>query len=256
MVSKNQLQAAFVIGEVNSDADGGYRSGRSSCRDIPVRASTARTRSAGTRLVAIHREMLPCELKPKPRASALWPPMALHALSIADTALESWGSDLDMNIFNADFVRSVNAYSGNGLPQTRGMPREPELEPSAFWRRLVEAWDEQGLPTSQLGIAKKLGFIGNGTTGRWYRAETLPQADELITLAKHGKVTVDWLLTGNEPKRPISPDSDLGRLLRIWSDLKPENRPHVLEAAEGKQALQDKRPPGKKTENQEGPRNR
>lgn len=219
-----------VNNDVESDADGGgYKSGRNSCRETPLKASTAKTRSAGTRPVAIQREMLPCDLRPSPRASAVWPPTTSHALRT---------TDLDISPFNAQIVNEVNARRANALPQTPRMGRKAEGEPCDFWKRLAEAWGAKELPTSQNGVADYFGMRGNGSTGRWYRGDGLPETAKLIKMARVGGVTVDWLLSGNEPRIPVPPGSDLERLLNIWGALSPENRPHALRAAEGELARQ------------------
>lgn len=201
---------------------------------MPDNASMANTRSAGTRRVAIQRDTLPCDRKPSLLASADWPPTASHARSMGDLT----HTDSDIALINALFVNSVNACRAKPLPQTRRMGREADLPPSEFWSRLVLAWGAKGLPTSQNGVAKELGMAGNGTTGRWYRGDTKPLPEELVEIARRGDVTVDWLLTGEQPQSRVPPESELGRLLKIWSELRPENRPHLIESAEDRLARQ------------------
>jgi len=230
MKRKNQPTLRLVVvNDDNTRSDGGYKSGRSSCLDTPVKASTAKTRSAGTRPVAIQREMLPCDLSPKRRAKADCPPTASQALST---------TDLDISSFNAQIVNKVNACGANALAQTRRVSRTAEAEPCEFWRRLVEAWEPKGLPTSQNGVAEWFGMKGNGSTGRWYRGDGLPETPKLIRMARAGDVTVDWLLTGNEPRSPIRPGTDLYQLLRLWAVLSSTSREHVMRTVQGEIAMQ------------------
>lgn len=231
MKRKNQLTLRLVVNNDDGakQSGGGYKSGRSSCLDTPVKASTANTRSAGTRPSLIQREMLPCDLYPKPRAKADWPPTASHAFKM---------TSLDISLFNAQIVNSVNASRANPLAQTRRMSRKAEAEPCEFWKRLVAAWELKGLPTSQNGVAEWFGMKGNGSTGRWYRGDGKPETEKLIRMAQAGGVTVDWLLTGNEPRTPIRPGTDLDQLLRLWANLSPESREHVMRTAHGQFAMQ------------------
>lgn len=113
------------------------------------------------------------------------------------------------------------------------MGRPPQSEGSDFWKRLVEAWGEAGLPTSQNAIAKEMGMDGNGVTGRWFRGDATPQAAQLIKLAKRGKVTVDWLLSGDPPRSRAVPGTPLYSLLTCWDATAETGRAHVLEAAQG-----------------------
>lgn len=123
------------------------------------------------------------------------------------------------------------------------MGKKAEADPCAFWQRLTEAWSAKGLPTSQNGVADRLGMRGNGSTRRWYLGQGLPETETLIRIADLGKVTVDWLLTGNEPKYPVTPKSALERLLKLWEGLEPENHEYALRALEGELARQQMQTP-------------
>jgi hypothetical protein len=244
MRKKNQPQLRLLVfandaSEIADPSGAGYKSGRNSWRDTPVSSSIANTRSAGIRPVAIQRDTEPCDFKPSLRAKALWPPAASQAFLTGESSVAGTvRADVDMPAINADFVNSVNACRANEVTQTAGMPKDAQIPACDFWVRLTAAWGAKGLPTTQNGIAKALGWTGNGTTGRWYRGETFPQADELITLARRGDVTVDWLLTGREPRTSVAANSELGQLLAIWDKLKPENRRDFLKVGAGQLALQ------------------
>lgn len=200
----------------------GYKSGRRRWRDTPDTASTAKTRSAG-KPRASQLETVPCELKPSFRAKADCPPTALQALSNAF---------LLMSPINAHSGKSVNAETVNAALQAMGMGRKAESAPSAFWQRLTEAWSEQGLPISQNGVATKL-KMSQGSVGRWFHDEGLPELETCIDIAERGRVCVDWLLTGRAPKYPISKDPVLRELLETCEALHQDGRLRVLRASKG-----------------------
>jgi hypothetical protein len=144
---------------------------------------------------------------------------------------------------NARCANPVNANCGNTLGHSSRMGRSTQSQGSEFWQRLVEAWGEAGLPTSQNGIAKELGMDGNGVTGRWYRGETIPPPAQLIKLAKRGKVTVDWLLTGDPPRSRAIPGTPLYALLTAWDGTADQGRTHVIESAQGQLVRHPRLPP-------------
>lgn len=78
---------------------------------------------------------------------------------------------------------------------------------------------------------------GNGSTGRWYHGDGLPELETLIDLARRGKVTVDWLLTGQLPRSSFPPNSPEGRLFVAWDGTNEEGRGHVLAVAEAQRAV-------------------
>lgn len=116
------------------------------------------------------------------------------------------------------------------------MGRNAGSPPSKFWHRAVEALREQGLPTSQNGVAKLLD-ITHGTVWPWYHGESLPRLDTCRRLAIKGRVSVDWLITGREPKYPISKDPVLAKIMEICISLPDESRAVVLKAARKERIL-------------------
>lgn len=113
--------------------------------------------------------------------------------------------------------------------------RKAGSPPSRFWERLTEALREQGLPTSQIGVGRLVG-VTHGTTWLWYHGETLPELDTCRRLALKGRVTVDWLITGREPKYPISSDPVLAKIMEISITLGPSGREAVLKTARREKA--------------------
>jgi hypothetical protein len=151
-----------------------------------------------------------------------------------------------MRQINAQTVYNVNAYSGNQLPHDQAVGKRTESEPSPFWSRLMDAWTPEGLPTSQNGVATKLD-MSQGSTRRWFLGEGYPETEVLKQIADLGKVTVDWLLSGELPKSRIGPNTPLGKLMIVWEQLDPGGREHVYQAAVGQLALQEPGGPVKKS---------
>lgn len=196
-------------------------------RGTPVARSTSTTLSAGTRPVAIHREIDPCDLNPIARANAVWPPTRSHANRIAC---------LLMGPITAQIVNTINAYSGSRVQQAVPMGKTTESPPSPFWQRLTDAWAPLGLPTSQNGVATKLG-MSQGSTRRWYTGDGLPETEIIKEIARLGNVTIDWLLLERMPRSPISPKTQLGKLLLLWEQLDDAGREHLHRTALGELAL-------------------
>lgn len=138
---------------------------------------------------------------------------------------------------NAQIVNTVNAYTANEVPQDRSVGKPTESPPSAFWKRLTEAWGPLGYPTSQNGVATKL-KMSQGSTRRWFTGEGLPETEVIREIANLGGVTIDWLLNETLPRSPIGKKTDLGKLLEVWEKLDKAGREHVYEASQGQLALQ------------------
>lgn len=120
------------------------------------------------------------------------------------------------------------------------MGKQNESPPSAFWVRLTDAWKLQGHPTSQNGVATKLG-MSQGSTRRWYTGEGYPEIEVLRQIAELGKVTIDWLLNETLPRSPIGPNIPLGRLMLIWEQLDEDGKEHTYQSAVGQFALKSSR---------------
>lgn len=221
-----RLRLATDEGKVVS----GYRSGRRRCRDTPLTFSTDNVRSAGTLPLEIQLDTVLCAPSSRSRAKAVCPPTALQASSNAAS-----GESCDVSVMTsitAQAVESVNADSGNARGHNMHMGRKSESQPSAFWRRLTDAWSEQDLPTSQNGVATKL-KMSQGSVGRWFHGEGLPELETCIDIAGRGRVCVEWLITGTLPKYPISRDPVLREIFEICESLDDSGRAMVLRTAKG-----------------------
>ncbi len=122
------------------------------------------------------------------------------------------------------------------------MGRPAKTPPSKFWERLAEAWGAVGLPITQNGVAKKLPGpegqgMSQGATRRWYTGDGLPDIQTIIEIARLGRCSIHWLLTGDGP-RTVTFDPDTTDLLRHWSVLQPAARAAVLRMAKMEHAIQ------------------
>jgi hypothetical protein len=135
---------------------------------------------------------------------------------------------------SAETASHVNAESANWADMLACMKGDTR---KTFWERLTEAWGRRSLPTTQLGIAEKLG-MSQGSVGRWARGEGLPELDVVRTLALEGDVCIEWLLTGRGPRKPQPMDEETIELLEVWSKLNSNGRHHVRIAAQGALSMQ------------------
>jgi hypothetical protein len=126
----------------------------------------------------------------------------------------------------------IDALQADGMGRTAGSP------PSKFWARLIEAFREQGLPTTQNGVAALLDMSHASVWG-WYHGESQPELDTSRRLAIKGKVCVDWLLTGRKPKYPISSDAMLNKIIETCIDLDQGGREAVLRVARREKAQKE-----------------
>jgi hypothetical protein len=133
---------------------------------------------------------------------------------------------------NAQTVYSVNAGTGNSVPENGRMGKTATFAPSAFWKRLDEALGDRWAPLNPNSLATRLG-MSQGSVHRWYRGFGLPELTTALELAKEGGVCVDWLLNAVKPKHPISKDPLLRELFEICEDLQEDGRQAVLRAAKG-----------------------
>lgn len=104
------------------------------------------------------------------------------------------------------------------------------LPESPFWKRLKDAFRAERLPTSQNGIAKEMG-MSQGTVQAWVRGESLPTMDNAVRLAAKAGVCVQWLLTGEAPRRPGPRDPLLAEVIEIWEVMRPDRQEKILEYA-------------------------
>jgi len=97
---------------------------------------------------------------------------------------------------------------GGVLPSelSAGPARRKAVELSAFFERLRQVLDDQGL--SQADLARELG-VGVATVSEWFTRGRVPNGDVMLRLPGALRVNGHWLLTGEGPRgREHSPDGD------------------------------------------------
>lgn len=72
------------------------------------------------------------------------------------------------------------------------------------WDRIRQAMTEKGLKPTQVECAKLIG-VTQPSVWEWANGRTAPSIENSITLAKKLNVCVEWILTGEGPKRPGPP---------------------------------------------------
>ena len=78
------------------------------------------------------------------------------------------------------------------------------MDNESMYDRIIGAYENAGLTTSQTGIAKDLGIF-QSAVGAWKRGGNVkPGVMRLI--AKHTGACMEWLYTGRGPRCPASPD--------------------------------------------------
>lgn len=88
-------------------------------------------------------------------------------------------------------------------------------------------------------VARATG-ISNMTLSDWKRGVSTPKQDKLIKIADFLGVSVDYLLTGEEPKVDLSvetaklvgklvQDPEMAKALRKYFELSDEKKKHVIE---------------------------
>lgn len=118
------------------------------------------------------------------------------------------------------------------------MPKADETLPqSAFWQRVLEAALDKQWPDSQNALAKKLGR-SQGSVQAWVRGQSLPAIKGAIQIAGKLGVCVEWLLTGDGPKKAKPDDPELLELVEIWSSLAPDRQSATLKFVRFQQSEQ------------------
>jgi transcriptional regulator with XRE-family HTH domain len=99
-----------------------------------------------------------------------------------------------------------------------------------FWPRLVEAFADSGLETSQSAIARHLD-IGQSAVAKWAHGSGYPTLRKCIHIARITGVSVEWLLTGRGNKNQKGGDMDdlTQRLLEQWAELPEAAQREILE---------------------------
>lgn len=80
---------------------------------------------------------------------------------------------------------------------------------------------------TQIELGKKIG-CSQSLIAKWKRLDGMPGMDRAVSLANCLRVSLDWLMTGNEPQGPESNLTETERkLLKMWRHMTPEVKYHV-----------------------------
>jgi transcriptional regulator with XRE-family HTH domain len=105
-----------------------------------------------------------------------------------------------------------------------------------FFDRLCEAFEEAGLGTTQVEIAKLVG-VNQSAVSKWKNNESYPSVETALRAATVSKVSVAWLYLGIGNKRE---DDEMDKLtwalLRTMAKLPVADRRELLDLAEIKAA--------------------
>jgi DNA-binding XRE family transcriptional regulator len=96
------------------------------------------------------------------------------------------------------------------------------------WERVKEALNDAGMPPTQAYAAKLLG-IRQPSVAEWNQPRGAPTIDNAIALGLRLNVSVDWIYTGREPKRPGPPDDPIAQeLWDVWGRLEEAHKQQLL----------------------------
>lgn len=96
-----------------------------------------------------------------------------------------------------------------------------------FWDRLQEAMGDAEMKTDNLTAAANL-ISAHYTAATKWRDGGLPSMENAVTLAMKLGVCVQWLLTGDGPKRSTDADPRLSEITQLWPHLTEETKERVV----------------------------
>lgn len=109
---------------------------------------------------------------------------------------------------------------------------------TSFWERVCEALEDRGIKKDQQTYVAKLIKIKQPSVFEWTKG-AFPSMKNAIDLALGLNVCVEWLLTGQGPKRPGLPsDPYADQLAPLWPDLEDSVKNELIVYAKVKQAIQ------------------
>jgi DNA-binding XRE family transcriptional regulator len=104
---------------------------------------------------------------------------------------------------------------------------------SEFYRRLITAFEQRGLGTKQIEMAKTLG-VTQPSVHQWKVGRNYPDLDTIRKIGKLTNVCVEWLYSGLGPMRPGGdvPEATIGSIANICEKISPSGRASVQTFAE------------------------
>lgn len=116
-----------------------------------------------------------------------------------------------------------------------------DKEREAFAARLNELCDDMKLPPKgegrQVALAKKFEVSQKGAR-KWLEAESMPQTQKIIEIARWACVSTEWLLSGRGEKRLPAPEKkfvtseQMARVLEAMQNLAPYEQEIIASQAE------------------------
>lgn len=136
-----------------------------------------------------------------------------------------------------------------------------DQERDAFAARLNELCDDMGLPPKgegrQVALASKFGVSQKGAR-KWLEAESMPQTQKIIEIAKWADISTEWLLSGRGKKRLDAPtlteftSEQIARVVQVMEGLAPYEQEIIASQAEAlKQTFRNKPEPARAVERPE-----
>lgn len=106
-----------------------------------------------------------------------------------------------------------------------------DTTPKDFWDRLEESSTDVKIPCGLSDIGRELDLWPSAVQ-KWRDGVSLPSRNNMITLAKHRGVNLEWLWTGRGPKLAESEmDANTRELLTLWNLLPEDAQKRLLDAA-------------------------
>jgi transcriptional regulator with XRE-family HTH domain len=202
-------------------ASSGYKSGRSSEREIPVSRSIGKTNSAGTPRFERESQYQTWDcVVPIRSAKGFCPPTFLHARCNADF------DDMSTEYPNLGQLQPKNLckQSYGKFGSVLGM-KAHSIDPALFGKRVRERRDELGW--SQGRLAKESGQ-SQSNVGWIELGNAKDPEKQALKLARALHLHVDWLLYGTGPRETARPLPSPKEIAALYAELPDEGKADLL----------------------------
>jgi hypothetical protein len=109
----------------------------------------------------------------------------------------------------------------------------PPRDTRTVWKRVKEALNEAGLPSTQVKAAKLIG-CEQGSISDWNKPGRYPTLENAETVAQATNTCVQWLMDGRGPKHPGPPEEPAAEeLWSLWGRLSDRKKGELLGLAKG-----------------------
>jgi transcriptional regulator with XRE-family HTH domain len=117
-----------------------------------------------------------------------------------------------------------------------------QLSGRDFYERVVEAFTDASLSTTQTAIAEAAG-LQQPAVSKWKQGESFPGYDVAIRLAQRASVSVSWLWLGvGNKKNGGNMDDQTVALLDAWHRMPEQARVELLEYIRYRAASESEKP--------------